>query len=411
MIFLRVAIIHHALGRFGGAERMSVLHTIHLNLMGIETDLYYNGPILKEWEEMVREYTNFYKLPFGLRLSYKNLRDIISTKNKLENYDVVLFHHHVDPFMAYYLVKNLKTKTVWYCGEPLRALWEDVISGIPYGKLKKTVRKTSEESFGKTVTRIFLTDFSYDLVIKILRKIDIYTAKLYDMIITNSNYTRYIVNKVYNIHNNVKVVYPGIDIKKFKSFDKSEMEFPLSSEDRYILAIGAFIPMKNYETLIESYSMLPNYIRRECKLVIIGDGVLKKHILIRAENLGIKDDLIIISSVSDRELFSFYNYCDFVIHIALHEPFGLIPVEAGYFSKPAIVSNVGGTCETVVDGETGYVVNPKNPKEIKNKMTRLLEDDNLRKRMGKNARKRVLNEFTIEKSTERLLKIIEVILK
>jgi glycosyltransferase involved in cell wall biosynthesis len=113
--------------------------------------------------------------------------------------------------------------------------------------------------------------------------------------------------------------------------------------------------------------------------------------------------VIIKSSVSEQDLKQFYSSCKFVVHIALHEPFGLIPVEAALFSKPSVVSNVGGTNETVINGETGFVVNPYSPEETSKAMLALISNNYLNFMMGAKGRKKVAY-FSIEKSTEDLVK-------
>jgi alpha-1,3/alpha-1,6-mannosyltransferase len=95
------------------------------------------------------------------------------------------------------------------------------------------------------------------------------------------------------------------------------------------------------------------------------------------------------------------------LHPAIYEPFGLTPIEAALFSKPSIVTNRGGPCETVRDGETGFVTDPMERKNISKLMHLLLFDDELRLEMGRKARDFVQERFSIERSTKDLLGIIE----
>src|SRR3989442_9792873 len=98
-----------------------------------------------------------------------------------------------------------------------------------------------------------------------------------------------------------------------------------------------------------------------------------------------------------------YSQCMFHIHLSLYEPFGLTPVEAGLFRKASIVTNHGGPSEIIVDGETGFIVNPRDYGTIAKRMTELLSSPELRHEMGRSARKRVLENFTLERSTKLLL--------
>ena len=110
---------------------------------------------------------------------------------------------------------------------------------------------------------------------------------------------------------------------------------------------------------------------------------------------------------NEEELAQAYRECKFLVHLSLYEPFGLTPLEAGLFSKPSIVTNRGGPPETVIDGETGYVVNPNDTKRVSSRMNELLENSHLRLEMGRRARENILRNFTLEVSVKNLLAEIE----
>lgn len=392
-----IAILHHALGRFGGAEKMSIQHALHLNRLGFDVELFYGGPIHDDWKIKVESGIKYHNLPFGISLSYKNYKEIIRLIRYLNKFDIVLFHHHIDPFLAYYLSIFIKVPKVWYCGEPLRAIWEDKISGIDYRKLKITVLKTSGESFGCILSKIFLSDFFYDLSIKIIRIMDIKTAYSFDRIMTNSKYTKELVKKVYGIENKVSVVYPGIDIHKFVENGQSS---------NTILCIGAFIPMKNHVNLVKAFDMLPDKIKSCHKLLLIGDGELREEVERQISSLNLGGQITIKSRVTENELRQLYSTCKFVVHVALHEPFGLIPIEAALFGKPSIVSNIGGTSEIIINGETGIIVDPYNIEDISKAMSSLIRDNKLLFQMGIKGREKAIY-YNIEKSTENLISSFE----
>ena len=402
---MKVAIIHSAWGRFGGAEKMSILHGLHLERLGIDVELFYGGPIPEEWRRKVVEKVPFRRLPFALDVSMDNLSHLIWLPKKLNSFDVVLFYYHVDPFVAYMLVKRLDTKKIWYCGEPLRALWEDRISGMSIKELRWIARETTSKLYSGPVSKLFLSDPLYGLSMSILRKLDVKTALSFDRIIANSRYTEGVVKKVYGITENVNVVYPGVDVDGFKGDNANDFDPPIKSN--YVLAIGPFHPVKNYENLIRAYGKLPLKLRERVKLVIIGEGPLKEQIKDLAQGLNVAGDLIMHGFVSEAELIRYYANCEFLVHIGLHEPFGLIPVEGAFFGKPSVVSEVGGTGETVLHGEAGLLVDPEDPREIAAAVKALIEDEELRRDMGSKAKRRTLSKFTIEKSSEGLAKVLK----
>jgi glycosyltransferase involved in cell wall biosynthesis len=164
--------------------------------------------------------------------------------------------------------------------------------------------------------------------------------------------------------------------------------------------------MKNHETLVESYAKLPPSLRKETKLVIIGDGPLKSQIKRKVTRLGIFNDVVMPGFVNEKRLFQFYRNCKFVVHLALHEPFGLIPIEAGFFGKPSIVSNSGGVKEVVKHGKTGLIINPKDTDLVADTLSELLLADGGKiTRMGMNARKAAM-KYTMKRSAKALMEAL-----
>jgi glycosyltransferase involved in cell wall biosynthesis len=368
--------------------------------LGFDAELFYDGPLHPDWKKRARSNMVLNNLPFGFPPSFKGFRDIEKLILRLKHFDVVLVHHHICPFLAYYLTLFLKTKLVWYSGEPLRALWENQLTGITSKELSSTIKPTSKECYGKSLTSLFLSNLLYDFSINFLRAIDKKTAKRYAHIIVNSNYTRKAIKTLYNLKHQITVAYPGIEI------GQQNTNYGNYRSNNYILAIGAIIPMKNYINLLRAYQLLPPKYMSAVKLVIIGDGPLKNKIRFLAHELGLSN-LIFQSHIDEEELISHYKNCKFIVHLALHEPFGLVPIEAALFGKPSIVSNQGGTKEFIKHGENGFLVNPYDPEEVAKYMKYLIEDEELTAELGSKAKERALKQFTIEKSTEQIMEALK----
>ncbi len=383
---------------------MAILHGIYLKKLGFNVELFYNGPLHPDWEKRALSNMVLNTLPFGFPPSLKGFRNLKNLIDNLKSFDVVLIHHHIGPFLAYYLTMFLKNKLVWYCGEPLRALWENQLSGITSKELSSTTRPTSRECYGKTFTDVFLSDKLYGSSINLLRAIDKITARRYTKIIANSKYTRQVIKTLYGLDEKISVAYPGIEVEHKTQSDVD------NDSNNYMLAIGAMIPMKNHFNLLKAYHQLPPKYRAAVKLVIIGDGPLREEVQSTARDLGL-DDLVFRSHVDEKELISYYKNCKFIVHLALHEPFGLVPIEAALFGKPSIVSKQGGTKEFIRHGENGFHVNPYDPDDVAESMKRLIEDEQLTAKMGLSAKAMALKEFTIEKSTRHILEALQPSLK
>ena len=88
------------------------------------------------------------------------------------------------------------------------------------------------------------------------------------------------------------------------------------------------------------------------------------------------------------------------------EGFGTVFLEAGLAGKPSVGTRSGGIPEAVIDHVTGILVEEGNINELAAAISAILGDRDLGKKLGENARSRVLAEFTWERSAERLIDIL-----
>jgi hypothetical protein len=113
-----------------------------------------------------------------------------------------------------------------------------------------------------------------------------------------------------------------------------------------------------------------------------------------ATDLGIADRLRCTGQRQPEELRFFYGAGDVAVTTPWYEPFGLTPLEAMACGRPVVGSAVGGIAFTVADGVTGFLVPPRHPERLADRLQHLLADPALRHRMGTAARARVEHRFT-----------------
>jgi len=392
---MRLAILQQSYGRFGGAERLALSHYIQLKRMGRDVTMYYTGRISSGWKERLAD-EPLQSIPTGVASSPDRLRQLMRFIKELRNYDRILIHHHIEPILAFYLSKYLGPRIVWYSGSVFELPWEEVITGVDYRRISPTVRRTGSEFYGGLLSSLLLSNPMYGLTARLARLIDIETVRGYGKVLANSFFLSKFLTRVYGLKETPGVVYPGPDPLLEELASENHMQ-----EEDYMLAVGSLIPLKNVESMVRAAADI-----HSSKVVLIGDGQEKS----RLKDLGSELDVPIeFRGTVDREdeLARAYGECKFLVHLSLYEPFGLTPLEAGLFSKPSIVTNHGGPPEVVVDGVTGYIVAPRDHINIGSKMNTLLSSDSLRHDMGKQARENIVQKFTMERSTSRLLEEVE----
>jgi glycosyltransferase involved in cell wall biosynthesis len=392
---MRLAILEQSFGRFGGAERLVLSHYQQLNKMNVDAELFYGGAISDEWMARLGG-LEIRPLTAGIPRNFREFRLLKGFLGTLSHFDRILIHHHVEPILAFYVTKFFGEKTIWYSGSVLEFAWEEFITGLDYRSISPTVKKTSQDFYGRLFSSIALSDFTFNHAVRMARLLDIRSVKRCRKVLANSRFLSKFLFHVYGLGNFPRVVYPGPDPILRQLSDSLS-----SSEEDYMLTVAPFIPMKNIESVILAAATIPS-----ATVVAVGDGQERERIIKFAEERKV-ELRVVSSSPNERKLASLYCGCKFLVHLSLYEPFGLTVVEAGLFGKPSIVTNRGGPPEVVVDGQTGFIVNPRDVREVGMRMRELLANDTLRREMGKKARARVLENFTLEKSTTDLLAEVE----
>jgi len=198
----------------------------------------------------------------------------------------------------------------------------------------------------------------------------------------------------------IRVIKNGIDIQRFnlpqdKIIDKKQ-EMGLTN-NFVLISIARLHPQKDVATIVTALQIVIKKIP-EAKLLIVGDGPLRKELKENVISLGLeryvdflgtREDVPILIALSDIVLFS-TNW----------EALGLVQLEAGASKKPAIVSNVLGVRETIKNNETGFLFDPGSEKDLADKVLMLYESKELREKIGNAAFEFVCNNF----SKERMIK-------
>ena len=230
-----------------------------------------------------------------------------------------------------------------------------------------------------------------------------------DLIITVSQATKNECIRLLNLpEEKIKVVYNGIDqsFKKIRAndlLDNARKKFGLFN--KFILFVGTLEPRKNIIRLIRAYQQLRNSFHIEQELVIAGKkGWLYSGIFHEVERLRLKKHVHFLDYVTQKDLVSLYSLADMFVYPSLYEGFGFPPLEAMACEVPVLSSNISSMPEVL--GDAAILVDPYSIDEITTAMSRVLSDDDLRKRLVERGLERI-KQFSWQKSVERLLKVFE----
>jgi glycosyltransferase involved in cell wall biosynthesis len=155
----------------------------------------------------------------------------------------------------------------------------------------------------------------------------------------------------------------------------------------------------------------------KAKLVIVGVGDLQEYLSNLVKTIRLQDSIKFnFEFVSEEQRILHYAACDVAVFPSLYEPFGIVALEAMSMERPVVVGAVGvsGMREIVIccgEEQCGFHIDPTNPTDIAWGINSAIENVEKEKWLGKNGRKRVLEEFTWDKIAEKTIGLYEQITK
>jgi glycosyltransferase involved in cell wall biosynthesis len=237
-----------------------------------------------------------------------------------------------------------------------------------------------------------------------------------DRIISLSQHCASEVEHVGVSRENVRVTYWGVDTKHFHpSVDgrKIRNEFALG-DDPVVLFVGQVRLRKGPQVLLEA---APAILREHsrARIFIVGpDYGIVDQLKRRAHELGVEKNVIFAGGKSHAELPAFYAACNVFVFPTCTpiECLGLSMIQAMACGKPVVGSRINGIPEVIVDGETGFLVDPGNPVPLAEKVAYLLSNEEKSRAMGAAGRRRAEEKFDQDRLVRELEEIYhEVITK
>ncbi len=219
------------------------------------------------------------------------------------------------------------------------------------------------------------------------------------LVICANSHTAQEVTKMIPKVSNVQVVNPGVEIDipemSSEAIEKCKTENNLQ-EAFVLLSVGRLVKRKGVDMVLSAVSNLVSLIPN-LQYIIIGNGPEEVYIKNIIHQLGLENNVRLLSNVSDEEKNNYFAICDVFIMTARnidgdYEGFGIVYLEAGLFSKPVISGRSGGVAEAVQNNINGIIVNEEDTSDIAQAILDLYNDDVLRQRLGVAGRERSLKQ-------------------
>jgi glycosyltransferase involved in cell wall biosynthesis len=232
----------------------------------------------------------------------------------------------------------------------------------------------------------------------------------------------------------VALIPSAVNVERFRPVPRDEAceRVGIAPDEFVVVYVGRMLPRKDVRNVVRAFALLvqearglgleargPGAQAPSPRLLLVGGetadadpvgtpeiGELRR----LAAELGVLDRVTFVGKRQPDELRYYYSAGDVAVTTPWYEPFGLTPLEGMACGRPVIGSAVGGITFTIADGQTGFLVPPRDPAELAARLGQLVGAPELRERMGCAARARVEREFTWATVAERTAALYEDVL-
>jgi len=244
----------------------------------------------------------------------------------------------------------------------------------------------------------------YEIHSNMLNSVIFYIKKIFDngvmrrsdkIVALNSFYEEYLRRKGFN---NVVKIPTGIDIQNFSN----------KEDENFVLYAGRFDWNKNVCSLVNIFAQV-HKLHPDYHLYLVGAGRQEKRIRSLVKENGIQSYVKIIHWLPRKKLMEFMSRCSVFVLPSFFEVSPVVVLEAMASGKPVIARANMGTVDIMLHGKNGYLYNDEN--ELRKHLESLLSDSNLRKTIGRNARKTVEEKYSFTRIADKYEELFHTLLK
>ena len=213
--------------------------------------------------------------------------------------------------------------------------------------------------------------------------------------------------------NKISVIPNGVDVNKFRPNEGEE-------SDGLILWLGRFAPEKGLYYLIKSMILLSNNAAAKtmgsnsngnCRLLLVGDGCTRSGIEEQINTSHLESMVKINHAVPHKRVVEYLKHASIFVLPSLKEGMPYTLLEAMASGKPVVGSDISGITDVITNEQNGLLVPSMNPEALAKAILQLLNNEKLRRRLGQNARKLMVEKYSFDIINERIEKVYSEAMK
>ena len=209
-------------------------------------------------------------------------------------------------------------------------------------------------------------------------------------------------------------IYSGMELDWFLKAQVDPQairrEFGIPDDAPVVGKIARLFPLKGHDQLMDA---APEIVRRHpnVRFLLIGDGILYDHLRERARAAGILENFVFAGLIDRERIPEMLSAMDVVVHTSLREGLARVLPQALAMGKPCVSFDIDGAPEVVIPEKTGYLVNPNDSAGLADAISILINDPELRARMGEAGRRHVDPAFRTETMVRQIAEVYEMLVE
>jgi glycosyltransferase involved in cell wall biosynthesis len=239
-------------------------------------------------------------------------------------------------------------------------------------------------------------------------KMEDFLSRFADLVVSNSDAGRQYVIERGIPRDQTKVIYNGINVNRLSAAEKDieqvRRQLKVPPGGKVVGIMARLFPQKDHATFLRAAAII-NRTMPDTRFAVVGDGPLRRNLEKQSQELGLAAKTVFFGQ--QENVGAYLSAFDIAVLTSEAEGCSNSLLEAMALGKPVVVTDVGGNQELVQHGETGLLVPFGNAEATAEAILSLICDSQVAEAMGKKAREKIVNQFSLEKMVKQYASLYE----